>query len=78
MKQRRLQPCIWMPCACAAGYLCTTEREYAEAITEVLGMDDETRRRLAAGARQSAARFSDQHFKAAFLDSMRPALRPLH
>ncbi len=60
-----------------AGYLCRTEAEYAEAITEVLGIDDAMRRQLAAAARASAARFSDQAFKQGFLDGVRPALPPL-
>lgn len=57
-----------------AGYLCRSEAEYAEAITEVLGMDGGARRQLAAAARASSQRFSDAAFKAAFLDAMRPAL----
>lgn len=66
-----------LACHPAAGYLCSTESEYAEVIAEVLGMDDETRQRLAAGARQGSIRFSDETFKAGFLEGLRPALTRL-
>jgi len=34
------------------GYLCTTEEQYADAITEVLCMDQQDRLKIAAAARQ--------------------------
>ena len=38
----------------ATGYLCTSEDEYAAAITEVLAMDQVSRLRLAGAARRCA------------------------
>ena len=58
-----------------AGYLCSTEDQYADAITEVLVMDQERRLRIAAAARRRAARFSDERFAADFLDALRPAIK---
>ncbi len=58
-----------------AGYLCSTEDQYADAITEVLIMDQERRLRVAAAARRRARRFSDERFSADFLDALRPAIK---
>ena len=58
-----------------AGYLCSTEDQYADAITEVLIMDQERRLRVAAAARRRATRFSDERFSADFLDALRPAVK---
>lgn len=57
-----------------AGYLCSTESEYADAIAEVVTLEGRVRGRLAAAARRSAARFSDRAFRAAFLEALSPAL----
>jgi len=63
---------FYAPRSC--GYLCSTEKEYSDAITEVAALEDSLRTCLAAAARASSARFSDHAFKAAFLDALRPAL----
>lgn len=65
---------VWKVNLGGAGYLCSTEKEYSDAITEVAALEDSLRTCLAAAARASSARFSDHAFKAAFLDALRPAL----
>ncbi|KAL0031056.1 hypothetical protein WJX77_001677 [Trebouxia sp. C0004] len=56
------------------GYLCTTEEQYANAITEVLCMDQQDRLKIAAAARQRAAKFSDQQFEQDFVKAIQPLL----
>ena len=58
------------------GYLCASEEEYCEALLEVLSMDQVDRLRVAAAARRRAAAFSDERFKAEFLDALAPVLGP--
>lgn len=59
------------------GYLCTTEEQYAEAITEVLCMDQQHRLKIAAAARQRAAKFSTQQFENSFITAIRPIILKL-
>ena len=65
----------------ATGYLCTSEEEFAAAITDVLAMDQVSRLRLAAAARRYAARpgtlCSKQRVSAA-LASCAPVKRIIH
>lgn len=56
------------------GYLCTTEDEYAAAITEVLNMEESRRSSLADIARISSERFSDESFKSDFVEALSGAL----
>ncbi|KAI7840213.1 hypothetical protein COHA_005995 [Chlorella ohadii] len=49
------------------GYRCRTLAQYADAIVEVLGMDQVERIRVAAAARRKASQFSDQRFQREFL-----------
>lgn len=56
------------------GYRCTTEEEFARAIVEVLAMGQVERLRIAAAAREQAAKFSDARFAQAFLDALEPLL----
>lgn len=57
-----------------SGFLCTTEAEYADAIAEVVGMSDTRRTRVAASARDTSDRFSDQAFKAQFVQALRKVI----
>lgn len=52
------------------GYRCRSLAQYADAIVEVLGMDQVERMRLAAVARRRAAQFSDQRFQQEFMAAL--------
>ncbi|PSC69622.1 GDP-Man:Man(3) c(2)-PP-Dol alpha-1,2-mannosyltransferase [Micractinium conductrix] len=49
------------------GYRCTSLAQYADAIIEVVGMEQVDRLRVAGAARRRAAQFSDQRFQKEFL-----------
>ena len=56
------------------GYLCSTLQQYADAIIEVLGMEQLERMRVAAAARRRAAQFSDQRFQKELMACMEDVL----
>lgn len=56
------------------GYLAATVDKYADAITQVLAMDQRDRLKIAAAAQRQAARFSTQRFHDAFCDAIAAAL----
>jgi alpha-1,2-mannosyltransferase len=49
------------------GYRCSSLRQYADAIVEVLSMDQVERMRVAGAARRRASQFSDQRFQSEVL-----------
>ncbi|GAB4822152.1 hypothetical protein N2152v2_009198 [Parachlorella kessleri] len=58
------------------GYRCRTVEEYADAILDVVGMEQLQRMRIAAAARRRAQMFSDRRFQAEFMDCMLRLLPP--
>ena len=56
------------------GYRCTTLRQYADAIVEVLSMDQVERMRVAGAARRRASQFSDQRFQSEVLACLEDVL----
>ena len=65
------------------GYRCSSLRQYADAIVEVLSMDQVDRMRVAGAARRRASQFSDQRFQSELLACLEGVLplgcgRPLN
>ncbi|CAL8469297.1 g8838 [Coccomyxa elongata] len=58
------------------GYLCENKEEYADAITQVLSMDQEKRMSIAAAARRRALHFTDKGFQEAFLECLEAGVLP--
>jgi alpha-1,2-mannosyltransferase len=56
------------------GWLCSSQEEYAAALTEVLGMEQVARLRVAAAARRRAGRFNDARFQEEWLSCLAPVL----
>ncbi len=56
------------------GYLCSSLQQYADAIIEVLGMEQLERLQVAAAARRRAAQFSDQRFQIEFMACLEDVL----
>lgn len=62
-------------CSGRVGYLCSTEEEYAQAITEVLAMDQIDRLQVAAAARKCAAHLHPRQATIRLYDSVTRTLR---
>lgn len=59
----------------ATGFLADDASSYAHAMNEVVNMSQEARTQMQQSARLSVDRFSDQHFEATFLDSVKDLLQ---
>ncbi|GAX84154.1 hypothetical protein CEUSTIGMA_g11577.t1 [Chlamydomonas eustigma] len=63
--------------AVSSGYLASTVEEYADAISQVLALEEGARIQMAAAARSHADTFSTEKFMNSFMSAIGPVLPPL-